>query len=95
MWYGVQNMSKYDIDIKEQPLNKLYSNIVKLGFWPWFMVQCVFGSERLHLELIAMYYYTNVLFTLNSHLLRSFSSLQVYIFLRIFSYFASERINPS
>ena len=20
MWYGVQNMSKYDIDIKEQPL---------------------------------------------------------------------------
>ena len=23
MWYGVQNMSKYDIDIKEQPLKKL------------------------------------------------------------------------
>ena len=23
MWYGVQNMSKYDVDIKVQPLSKI------------------------------------------------------------------------
>ena len=31
MWYGVQNMSKYDIDIKVQPLmeNLFYVNICR------------------------------------------------------------------